>query len=109
MRGRRGPGQSGVPQEVTVDSVPSGEVDIRRDLAASATDGEIGQVQGLVVEPGGHQVTHVLLRQGHRWGRKEVAIPIGAVTKIGTLLVHLSLTKHQVEDLPPVDIDYRAG
>jgi sporulation protein YlmC with PRC-barrel domain len=108
MRGRRGPGQAGVRQEVIVDSVPSGEVDIRRDLTASATDGEIGQVQGLVVEPGGHHVTHVLLRQGHRWGRKEVAIPIGAVTKIGTLLVHLSLTRRQVEDLPPVAIEHRA-
>ena len=42
------------------------------------------------------------------WGRKEVAIPIGAVTKIGTLLIHLSLTKHQVKDLPPVDIDHPA-
>ncbi len=31
---------------------------------------------------------------------------IGAVTKIGTLLIHLSLTRHQVKDLPPVDIDY---
>ena len=41
-------------------------------------------------------------------GRKEVAIPIGAVTKIGTLLIHLSLTRHQVEDLPPVDMDHRA-
>jgi len=109
MRGRRGPGQAGVRQEVIVDSVPSGEVDIRRDLTASATDGEIGQVQGLVVEPGVHHVTHVLLRQGHRWGRKEVAIPISAVTKIGTLLVHLSLTKHQVEDLPPAAIEHRAG
>jgi hypothetical protein len=75
---RRGPGQAGTPQEVTVDSVPSGEVDIRRDLTACATDGEIGQVQGLVVEPGGHQVTHVLLREGHMWGRKEVAIPRGS-------------------------------
>ena len=36
-------------------------------------------------EAGGHQVTHVLLQQGHMRGRREVAIPIGAVTKIGTL------------------------
>jgi sporulation protein YlmC with PRC-barrel domain len=105
----RGSGQAGAPQEVTVDSVPSGEVDVRRDLTVCATDGEIGQVQGLVVEPGGHHVTHVLLQEGHLWGRKEVAIPIGAVTKIGTLLVHLSLTKHQVKDLPPVDTDHPAG
>jgi sporulation protein YlmC with PRC-barrel domain len=105
----RDPDEPEAAQEVTVHSVSSGEVEVHRGLTVCATDGEIGQVQGLVVEPGGHQVTHVLLRQGHRWGRKEVAIPIGAVTKIGTLLVHLSLTKHQVEDLPPVDIDYRAG
>jgi hypothetical protein len=54
------------------------------------------------VEPGSRQVTHVLLQKGHLPGRKDVAIPIGAVTKIGTLLIHLSLTRHQVKDLPPV-------
>jgi sporulation protein YlmC with PRC-barrel domain len=96
------------PQKVTVDSVPSGEVDIRRELTVCTTDGEIGQVQGLVVEPGGHCVTHVLLQEGHMLGRKEVAVPIGAVIKIGTLLIHLNLTKHQVKDLPSVDIDHLA-
>ena len=96
------------PQQATVDYVPSGGADIRRDLTVCATDGEVGQVQGLVVDPGGHQVTHVLLQAGHMWGRKEVAIPIGAVTKIGHFLIHLSLTKHQVKDLPPVDIDHPA-
>jgi sporulation protein YlmC with PRC-barrel domain len=109
MHVARDPGEPEAPQEATVDTVPSGEVDIRRGLTVCATDGEIGQVQGLVVEPGGHQVTHVLLQEGHLRGRKELAIPIGAVTKIGTLLIHLSLTKHQVEDLPPVDIDHPAG
>jgi sporulation protein YlmC with PRC-barrel domain len=95
-------------QEVTVDSVPFGEVEVHRGLTVCATDGEIGQVQGLVVEPSGHHVTHVLLQEGHMRGHKEVAIPIGAVTKIGTLLIHLSLTKHQVKDLPPVDVDHPA-
>jgi uncharacterized protein YifN (PemK superfamily) len=56
------------------------------------------------VEPGSHQVTHVLLLQGHLRGRKEAAIPISTVTKIGTMLIHLSLTKHQVKDLPPAEI-----
>jgi hypothetical protein len=31
------------------------------------------------------------------------------VTKIGILLIHLSLTKHQVKDLPSVDMDHPAG
>ena len=97
----RDPGGPETPQQVTVDYVPSGAVDIHHDLTVRATDGDIGQVQGLVVESFGHQVTHVLLQEGHMRGRKEVAIPIDAVTKIGTLLIHLSLTRHQVKDLPP--------
>jgi hypothetical protein len=99
-----GPGRPEAPQEVTVDSVPFGEVDIRRDLAVCATDGDIGHVLGVLVEPGGHYVTHVLLQEGHMRGGKEVAIPIGAVIKIRPLLIHLSLTKHQVKDLPSADM-----
>jgi sporulation protein YlmC with PRC-barrel domain len=104
---RRGEPEA-LPQ-VTADYVPPGAVDIRRDLTVYATDDEIGQVQGLLVDPGRHQVTHVLLQAGHMPGRKEVAIPIDAVTKIGTLIIHLSLTRHQVKNLPPVDIDHPAG
>jgi sporulation protein YlmC with PRC-barrel domain len=108
---RAGGGESKpeAPQQVTVHSVPFGEVEISRELTVCATDGDIAQIQGLVVEPGGHHVTGVLLREGHGWGRKEVAVPISAVTKIGTLLIHLSLTKRQVKDLPSVDIDHPAG
>ena len=105
----RDPDAPQAPQEVTVDYVPEGAVEVHRELTVCATDGDIGQVQGLVVDPGGHQVTHVLLQQGHMRGRKEVAIPIGAVTKIGTLLIHLGLTRRQVKDLPPVHIDPPAG
>ncbi len=91
---------------VTYDSVPLGEVQIRRNDHVHATDGAIGLVEGLVLDPDTHQVTHILLQEGHLWGRKEVAIPIGDVTgmEIG---VQLSISKQQVENLPPVDIDHR--
>ena len=89
-------------------SIPGGVLEIGETLRGGAAR-EALEVTGLVVEPGGHQVTHVLLQQGHMRGRKEVAIPISAVTKIGTLLIHLSLTRHQVKDLPPVHIDQPAG
>jgi hypothetical protein len=47
-------------------------------------------------------VTHVLPGEGHLWGRKEVAIPVSAVTGAKDGL-RLNITKKQVEDLPPVD------
>jgi len=46
-------------------------------------------------------VTHVLLREGHLWGRKEIAIPVSAVVDLDEG-IRLKLTKQQVEDLPPV-------
>src|SRR5690348_6984264 len=45
-------GEPEAPPQVTVDSVPSGAVEVHCGLIVCATDGEIGQVQGLVVEPG---------------------------------------------------------
>jgi sporulation protein YlmC with PRC-barrel domain len=96
---------SGVSETVTYDSIPLGEVAVRRGERVHATDGEIGQVEGLVIDPRNRHVTHVLLQEGHLWGRKEVAIPISAVTGIDDG-IRLSIAKHQVQDLPPVDIDH---
>jgi sporulation protein YlmC with PRC-barrel domain len=94
-----------VPRKITYDTVPVGEVAVRRGQPVLATDGAIGHVQGLVIDPGSGHVTHVLLREGHLWGRKEVAIPISAVdtTVDGT---QLKIAKQDVRDLPPVDIDH---
>ena len=93
---------------VTYDTIPLGEVEVRRGDAVHATDGDIGRVQGLVIDPRSHHVTHVLLQEGHLWGRKEVAIPISAVTRVDDG-IWLSITKQDVAGLPPVDIDHPAG
>jgi sporulation protein YlmC with PRC-barrel domain len=103
-----GMGVGGVPQSVTYDTVPLGEVAVRRGEQVHATDGDIGRVQGLVINPRDHHVTHVLLQEGHLWGRKEVAIPIGAVTGVNDG-IRLNITKQEVQDLPSVDIDHPNG
>jgi sporulation protein YlmC with PRC-barrel domain len=93
----------GIPhptQVVYQDVVPVGEVEVSPGDPVHATDGEIGHVQGFLVDPNGHRVTHVLLREGHLWGRKEVAIPVSAVTGVQDG-IRLNMTKQQVEDLPP--------
>ena len=47
-------------------------------------------------------MTHVLLQEGHLWGRTKVSIPVSAVTGVENG-IWLTLTKKQVEDLPPAD------
>ena len=98
----------GIPQPTQVifqDVVPVGEVEVAPGEPVHATDGEIGHVRGFLVDPGDHHVTHVLLREGHLWGRKDVAIPLSAVAGVEEG-IRLNITKQQVEDLPPVDIDH---
>jgi hypothetical protein len=50
------------------------------------------------------RVSHVLLAEGHLWGRKEVAIPISAVRSVEDG-IELRLSKKDVADLPPVAVD----
>lgn len=89
---------------VTEERLPPGEVEVRRGESVHATDGDIGRVQGLVVDPSDHRVTHVLLQEGHLWGRKDVAIPMDAVTGVEDG-VQLRLSKDEVRDLPQVEIE----
>ena len=87
----------------TRDKLPPGEIGVRRGEAVHATDGEIGKVEGLVVDSAQGHVTHVLLQEGHLWGRKQVAIPIGAVEKIENGIT-VNLSKHEIETLPAVGV-----
>jgi sporulation protein YlmC with PRC-barrel domain len=100
---------AGIPMTFTYDTVPLDEVEVRRGEHVYATDGKIGRVQGLVIEPDSHHVTHFLLQEGHLWGRKEVAIPINAVTGMDDEGIRLSITKRQVQELPPVDVEHPGG
>jgi hypothetical protein len=103
--GPTGFGGGNVSQTVTSDVVPQGEADVRRGDPVHATDGEIGRVQGLVIDRGSRHVTHVLLQEGHLWGRKQVAIPASAVASTSDG-IRLRISKREVEDLPPVDVDH---
>jgi sporulation protein YlmC with PRC-barrel domain len=93
------------PQQVSYEAIPRGEVTIRRGDPVHAKDGDIGRVAGLVIDTPDGAVTHVLLQEGHLWGKKDVAIPIRSVTRVGNL-VEVALTKDELGDLPSVDIDH---
>jgi len=88
------------PPSITYDTLPPGEVAVRGGEHVHATDGNIGQIQGLVIDSGSRQVTHVLLQEGHVFGRKVVAIPFDAVTAVRQDGIQLNITKQQVKDLP---------
>lgn len=93
------------PHASTYDHVPTGEVEVRRGDHVEATDGPVGRVQGLVIDPGNRHVTHFLLDEGHLWGKKRVAIPINAVARAGEV-IRLKLSKDEVGELPEIEVHH---
>ena len=109
LGGGIGMGVGNVAVPVVSDTIPMGEVAVHRGDQVHATDGDIGRVQGLVIDTSNHHVTHVLLQEGHLWGRKEVAIPIGAVSGVSDDGISLTMSQQEVQDLPPADVEHLAG
>jgi sporulation protein YlmC with PRC-barrel domain len=89
---------------ITYDRVPKGEVEIRRASDVMSADGErLGHVDGFLVD-GDDQITHVVLERGHLCGRRDVTIPIGAVSRVKMDSVAVRLTKDEVAALPAMPV-----
>ena len=104
LAGQMAGGPSQTPRQRIFDRVPAGEVEVRPGDQVEAKDGPIGRVRGLVVDPTDRHVTHVLLDEGHLWGKRQVAIPIGDVERIDSA-VRVDLTKEQIGDLEAIDLE----
>jgi hypothetical protein len=86
------------PDGLIFDRVPKGEVEIRRESIVSAADGGyLGHVAGLILLA--DRITHVVLRQGHFWARRQVSIAIGDIHKVETDAVTVRLSKKAVAKL----------
>jgi sporulation protein YlmC with PRC-barrel domain len=110
------PGRPGDPERVgqivTEDIVPEelpGEDEVARGEQVHAQDGDVGHVQGIVVDADTGRVTSVLLREGHLLGRRTVLIPRSAIAEVGEFGFNLNITREQVQHLPHADVEHLAG
>ena len=87
--------------------IPPGELAVTRGTRVEATDGFVGKVDEFVVNPENGCITHLVMREGHLWGKKEVTIPLSAIVETREDTVFLKLDKHQVESLPSFPLQRR--
>ncbi|MBX0328438.1 PRC-barrel domain-containing protein [Oscillochloris sp. ZM17-4] len=88
----------------TYENIPASELAMRRGDVVAATDGRVGRIEGFVVDPQGEQISHLLLREGHLWGTKDVSIPVASIKDIQAGVVHLKLRKDEVAALPTITV-----
>ncbi|UCG24340.1 MAG: DUF1269 domain-containing protein [Chloroflexota bacterium] len=96
---------------VEVERIPMGEVALHRGAVVEASDGYVGQLGELLLDPDSGAITHFILQEGHAWGKKEIALPVSAVDETQENTIILKLDKESVGKLPaiPARRDYGSG
>jgi sporulation protein YlmC with PRC-barrel domain len=89
------------------EHIPAGELVIRRGADVEATDGRIGSVDEFLIDPQNDHITHLVMREGHLWGKKDISIPVGQIDHYRNNTVYLKLNKQAVEALPVITIHHK--
>ena len=83
--------------------IPSNELSVNRGTRIYSADGfAIGTVDEFLVDRDGGQVTHLILREGHIFGQKDVFIPVTEIKEIKESDIRLKLDKKDIEQLPAI-------
>jgi sporulation protein YlmC with PRC-barrel domain len=90
------------PPTLQEEQIPDGTLSIHPGASVEATDGHVGQVREFIIDPQNDRVTHLVLREGHLWGKKDVTIPLDQIERIEEDVIFLKLDKADVERLPSV-------
>ena len=94
---------------VQEENIPLGELAVYCGMHVQATDGKVGKLDELVLDPKSGDITHLQMREGHLWGKKDVAIPVSAVEFVDDETVYLKIDKKAVRMLPAVPVKRKAG
>jgi sporulation protein YlmC with PRC-barrel domain len=94
---------------VEYERVPPGELAVRRGARVDATDGHIGVVDEFLIDPASGHISHLILREGHLWGQKDVTIPVSEIDQVEADTVRLELSKDEIEALPAIPVRRSRG
>lgn len=89
------------------EAVPPGEVAVRQGARVEATNGHVGRLDEFLIDPVTEHVTHLVMREGHLWGKKDVNIPVSGIDHLEEDAIYLRLDRDQVEALPSMPIGLR--
>jgi sporulation protein YlmC with PRC-barrel domain len=92
-------------ESMEYQQIPPGELAVDRGTPVEATDGHVGKVDEFVVNPENGRITHLVMRKGHLWGKKDVMIPLSAMGEMREDTMFLKINKHQIESLPTFPVN----
>jgi uncharacterized protein YrrD len=85
--------------------IPQNELSIRRGARVYSVDDQyIGHVDEFIIHQKDDGVSHLVLREGHLWGQKDVFIPVSKIKQLGEAKVILKLDNKEIAELPALSV-----
>ncbi len=84
--------------------IPTGEVALCRSVRVKVANRIVGRVDRFGVDSVEGHITHLVLRKGPPWRRKNVTVPVAQIESIGENTVHLKLDRISLEALPAIPV-----
>jgi len=84
------------------EQVPPNEQALHRGARVAATDGGVGEVDELLIDPDTKRIAYLVLRKGHFWGKRDVMIPVDRIDRVEGDVVYLKLDKAAIGQLASV-------
>ena len=72
---------------------------LHRSMKVTAADGVIGNAGEFFIDPHSKRISHIILKRGHLWEKKDVIIPVSLIGKIENDKIHLKLEIGMVKKL----------
>lgn len=89
---------------VEEEQIPPGEMAVRWGADVCVKGKTVGQVDEFIVDPDTGHITHLVMREGHLWGSKDIALPIAVVEKMQEDFVDLKIDQEAIATLPKLSV-----
>ena len=94
------------------EQVSVGEFTLELGAQVVATDGDAGHIEEFYTEPVNGKITHLIVRRGQLWDRKDVAISVDNVLRVEEDIngdseeskVFVKLDKQAIANLPAISV-----
>jgi sporulation protein YlmC with PRC-barrel domain len=74
------------------------------DKSIKSKDCKLAQLAKLVLNPKSGEITHLLIREGYLWGKKDVAKPASSVDYCDGKCIYLNIDSATVKALPVMPV-----
>ena len=89
---------------VKIMNITPGEMALQRGAQVEATDGNVGQIDELLINSNTMQVTDLVINEKQLLEHREITVPVSQIDRVYDGTVYLKLDRQSVKQLPTTPI-----